>query len=129
MRIKAIVLSLATATMWAGPAFAQGDGDPLAQERGRRQLDRDVRRSLGMRPEAYRPEYDNNRWRGADPNERFRPGARIDREYRNYQYAIPDWRRHGLSRPPGGFHWVQVGTDYVLINSATGRIQYALLGN
>jgi Ni/Co efflux regulator RcnB len=43
--------------------------------------------------------------------------------------VVNDWRGHHLSPPPRGHHWVQTGSDYVLIAIATGIIAQVLLGN
>lgn len=42
---------------------------------------------------------------------------------------VDNWRAHRLSAPPRGYHWVQVGNDYVLAAIATGIIASVLLGN
>lgn len=66
--------------------------------------------------------------RGAGPNHAFYRGTRLPTEYRARQYVVDDWRGHSLSAPPRGYHWVQVGGDYVLIAIATGIIFQLLLG-
>jgi Ni/Co efflux regulator RcnB len=43
--------------------------------------------------------------------------------------VVDDWRNHHLSAPPRGYHWVQVGGDYVLVAIATGIILQLLLNN
>ncbi len=68
-------------------------------------------------------------WRGAGPNHQFYRGERLPAEYRNRQYVVDDWRGHSLSAPPRGYHWVQTGTDYVLVAIASGIIVQLLLGN
>jgi Ni/Co efflux regulator RcnB len=40
-----------------------------------------------------------------------------------------DWRAHHLRQPPGGYQWVQVDGQYVLVALATGLIADALFGN
>ena len=45
------------------------------------------------------------------------------------QYVVEDWRGHRLSAPPRGYHWVQVGADYVLVAVATGIILQMMLAN
>ena len=66
--------------------------------------------------------------RGAGPNHAYYRGSRLPAEYRGRQYVVEDWRGHSLSAPPRGYHWVQVGGDYVLIAIATGIIFQLLLG-
>lgn len=67
--------------------------------------------------------------RGAGPNHDFHRGARLPYEYRSRQYVVEDWRGHYLSAPPRGYHWVQTGSDYVLVAIATGIILQMLLNN
>ncbi len=40
-----------------------------------------------------------------------------------------DRRGHHLSAPPRGYHWVQSGSDYILVAIATGVILNLLLNN
>ena len=76
---------------------------------------------------------DNSRYngrpdeRGAGPDHGFYRGQRLPGHYRARQYVIDDWRGHRLSAPPRGYHWVQVGSDYVLVAIATGIILQLLL--
>jgi Ni/Co efflux regulator RcnB len=67
--------------------------------------------------------------RGAGPRHDMRRGGRISNEYRGNQYVVNDWRGHHLSAPPRGSHWVQTGSDYVLVAVATGIIAQILLAN
>ncbi|HEY8068047.1 MAG TPA: RcnB family protein [Burkholderiales bacterium] len=96
-----LAISLSTASL----AFAQRDGD--RNDRGRNQ----------QRDE-----------RGAGPNHTFHRGERLPDEYRHRNYVVDDWRGHQLSAPPRGYHWVQTGSDYVLVAIATGIIAQLLLG-
>jgi Ni/Co efflux regulator RcnB len=43
--------------------------------------------------------------------------------------VVDDWRGHHLSAPPRGYHWVQMGGDYVLVAIATGVILQPLLNH
>lgn len=54
-------------------------------------------------------------------------GERLPPAYRTRHYVVNDWRGHHLHRPPRGYHWVQVGADYVLIAIATGLIAQVIL--
>jgi Ni/Co efflux regulator RcnB len=65
---------------------------------------------------------DSRDGRGAGPNHTFYRGGRLPVEYRHRHYVIEDWRGYHLSAPPRGYHWVQTGSDYVLIAIATGII-------
>ncbi len=66
--------------------------------------------------------------RGAGPEHNYRRGDRLPMQYRHRQYVVDDWRGHHLNAPPRGYHWVQTGTDYVLVAIATGVILQLMLG-
>ena len=65
--------------------------------------------------------------RGAGPDHSWYRGGRLPPQYRTRQYVVDDWRGHRLSAPPRGYHWVQAGSDYVLVAIATGIIASILL--
>lgn len=67
--------------------------------------------------------------RGAGPRHDLYKGGRLPPEYRSRQYVVSDWRSHRLSAPPRGYHWVQTGSDYVLVGITTGLIASLLLAN
>lgn len=67
--------------------------------------------------------------RGAGPDHSFHRGGRLPAEYRTRQYVVNDWRGHHLSAPPRGYHWVQNGSDYLLVAISTGVILQILLNN
>lgn len=54
-------------------------------------------------------------------------GSRIPRHYRGQQYVVNNWRHHGLRQPPRGYHWVQYGSDYMLVAIATGVISQLII--
>lgn len=110
-------------------AFAQrNDGQ---NDRGRN--DQVQRRGQGEdRGQGYQPGRRDNQARqdsvrqyqerGAGPNHDLRKGRRLPNEFRSRQYVVDDWRGHRLSAPPRGYHWVQIGGDYVLISNGNGII-------
>ncbi|HTH61091.1 MAG TPA: RcnB family protein [Paraburkholderia sp.] len=59
---------------------------------------------------------------GPIPHNDWRRGDRLPSAYRDRNYVVDDWRGHGLSAPPRGYHWVGVNGDYVLAAVATGVI-------
>ncbi|MFP3799851.1 RcnB family protein [Paraburkholderia sp. SIMBA_027] len=63
---------------------------------------------------------------GPVPHNDWHKGDRIPPEYRDRNYVVDDWRGHGLSAPPRGYHWVGVNGDYVLAAVATGVIASVL---
>ncbi|WP_415767919.1 RcnB family protein [Paraburkholderia sp. J69-1] len=63
---------------------------------------------------------------GPVPHNDWHKGERLPSEYRDRNYVVDDWRGHGLSSPPRGYHWVGVNGDYVLAAIATGVIANVL---
>jgi Ni/Co efflux regulator RcnB len=72
-------------------------------------------------------QHDSNRGAGAGHN--MHKGEHLRPEYNNKKYVVNDWRGRHLSAPPRGYHWVQAGSDYVLVGIATGVIANLLLNN
>ena len=87
---------------------------------------RDYDRRNDDRRSYERHDYDHRRW-GAGPEHNFYRGGRLPDYYRGHEYVVDDWRAHRLQAPPRGYHWVQVGSDYVLVAIATGIIASILL--
>jgi Ni/Co efflux regulator RcnB len=50
----------------------------------------------------------------------WRRGAYLPPNYQSF--VVTDWGRYHLRRPPAGYNWVQVGSEYLLISAATGLI-------
>lgn len=65
--------------------------------------------------------------RGAGPNHNLHRGGKLPPAWRTKHYVVDDWRGHGLSRPPRGQHWVQAGSDYLLVAIASGLIAQVVL--
>jgi Ni/Co efflux regulator RcnB len=65
--------------------------------------------------------------RGAGPDRNLHRGGKLPPSYRSKHYIVDDWRGHGLQRPGRGQHWVQVGSDYLLVAAATGLIAQIVL--
>ena len=116
----------------------RGDND-RRNDRGddRRRYERDDDRQRSQREQAWRREarrYQRNPparppqyARGAGPYRNIHPGARLPNQYRGRYYVVDNWRGHGLQSPPRGYHWIQAGSDYVLVAIATGIILQLLL--
>jgi len=64
---------------------------------------------------------------GPIPHSDWHRGDRLPSQYRERNYVVDDWRGHGLSAPPRGYHWVGVNGDYVLAAIATGVIANILM--
>jgi Ni/Co efflux regulator RcnB len=132
---NAIVASLVAASLslaMVGPAFAQRDGDRqdqrgYEQQRGRGDPHQDGQRGNPHRNGQHGDPHQGER--GAGPDHHYYRGDRLPVEYRGRSYVVEDWRGHRLSAPPRGYHWVQVGGDYVLVAIATGVILQLLLNN
>ncbi|MEO8084523.1 MAG: RcnB family protein [Ramlibacter sp.] len=143
IHISALVVMTAT----SGSSFAQGDGDAGAQELARQQFLRGQLRTQPYTPAQRRsvesqvvrdPRFDQQsrgfgpqyrEERGAGPDHRFHRGDRLPAYYRSRSYVVDDWRGHRLSAPPRGYHWVQSGSDYLLVAIATGIIAQLLINN
>lgn len=54
-------------------------------------------------------------------------GSRVPPQYRGARYVVQDWRGHRLHQPPRGHHWVQYGSDYMLVAVASGVITQLLI--
>jgi Ni/Co efflux regulator RcnB len=135
MNAKRLVCLALAGTMSLGSlsALAQGRDDdhhdhgranPHAMGNSGHDEDRDHdRRDMGRdhgRPDTY--------YYGARGPE-WHKGGRVPAQYRERQYVVDDWRAHHLSAPPRGYHWVQVGNDYVLAAIATGIIASLILNS
>jgi Ni/Co efflux regulator RcnB len=149
MHKKILVSALMAVMMVNGAALAQDRGDRgdrgnNSQDHrdgrgndGRHDFRGDDRRGDGRRDDGRRDDGrrdfrgDDRRGyqadRGAGPRHDLRRGGRLPAEYRHRQYVVDNWRSHRLSAPPRGYHWVQTGSDYVLVGIATGIIANMLL--
>ncbi len=96
----------------------------------------------GGGPQGNGPSWDQRRYNGywvggrwyygppqqpAFENPDFRPGftpwrrgSFLPPAYQNY--VVDDFERLHLRRPPYGYHWVQVGGEYLLVSASTGLI-------
>lgn len=122
MKSKAVFCAVIALTLpMGGPAFADRDGD--RNDRGRNEQSqrggKHDRRDDDRRDDRGRSDHDR---RGAGPNHAFHRGGRLPAEFRHRQFVVDDWRSHRLSAPPRGYHWVQTGSDYVLVAITTGII-------
>lgn len=149
-RMKNLPRALGAATLAAilgvtsSAAFAQPNGYPGQRDDGRRghrgpnvQQPRPQHNAgpshRPMQP-GYRDGHRDDRYathgqRGAGPQHNWYRGGRVPPSYRSYGYVVNDWRGHRLSAPPRGYHWIQNGSDYLLIAIATGVIAQLILSN
>ncbi len=131
MRSRLVLCSImALSVTTGGFSFAQGSGLDADRNAVPRDAPAEQRK---LRHDHRNQVYADNlrRWdeRGAGPNRQFHRGDRLPPEYRHRNYVVDDWRGHGLSAPPRGYHWVQTGSDYVLVAIATGVILQLMLNN
>ncbi len=130
MNSKTVLAAITALALVTGPmAIAQGDSHQPGQpgfDRGQRNDNRDNRQNDNNRRDNRNERRDE---RGAGPDHQFHRGDRLPPQYHNRQYVVDDWRGHRLSAPPRGYHWVQSGSDYVLVAIATGVILNLMLNN
>ena len=140
MKTKPLVAAIMALSMsLAGSSFAQGRSNEDRNDgNGNRhgQLQRDGRqdRRGEQAPQVQqrqqgRNEHARHDERGAGPDHQFYRGDRLPPHYRGHVYVVNDWHKHRLSAPPRGYHWVQTGSDYVLVAIATGVILQILLSH
>ena len=150
MKMKAVLATImALFLLTGGSAFAQGNGRGNGNGNGNANGHRDdncrggqkhcnpgqdrrdnnARRSPSPQNQGH-PDFNQRQdERGAGPDHAFYKGGRLPIQYRSKQYVVDDWRGHHLSAPPRGYHWVQSGSDYLLVAIATGVILQLLLSN
>jgi Ni/Co efflux regulator RcnB len=51
----------------------------------------------------------------------YHRGEHLSAAYGGFE-LVPNWSRFGLSPPPQGYHWVEYGRNYLLVESNTGLI-------
>jgi Ni/Co efflux regulator RcnB len=146
MKLHALLCGVVATSLGLGvPAFAQGDGGPQPQgnsqqrqfqradqQRGQRNVQQQRQRGWDQQQRErgdQRQERGRDGYREAYGAGQFHRGDRLPPEYRHRNYVVDDWRGHHLNAPPRGYHWVQVGGDYVLVAIATGVILQLLLNN
>jgi len=105
---------------------AQRDLRRAQTPRQQREAQKDLREARRDLREARQDRREARRYYNARGPE-FRRGGRLPHELRERHYVVSDWRRHRLTAPPRGYHWVQVGPDYVLAAIATGVITNLIL--
>ena len=118
-------LALACATLAAGLTSLAVQAQPRDERHGR----------PGQRPAprpaphfGARPHRQPSRpMRGSGPDRRWHKGDRVPPAYRSRHYVVSNWRAHHLSPPPRGYHWVQYGSDYMLVAIASGVIAQLIL--
>jgi Ni/Co efflux regulator RcnB len=118
------IVTAAVLALLAGTVQAQG-----RDERDRRG-ESDNRGRPHVEQRIHQAERNERRdERGAGPEHQFHRGDRLPVYYRDRTYVVDNWRQHSLSAPPRGYHWVQVGSDYVLVAIASGVILQLLLAH
>ncbi len=79
---------------------------------------------MGQRPGAGPAAGARNALPGLPYGARWSRGDRVPQQYRQGQYAVPDWRARNLTAPPRGYQWMcyDVGSC-VLVSIATGVVR------
>jgi Ni/Co efflux regulator RcnB len=130
MRTTAWVAALIALSMTIGTSgFAQGNREKDRDREGSSRQDLRLHRGQKERRETPQRQPDRRDEYGAGPNQQFHRGERLPMEYRQRIFVVDDWRNHRLSSPPRGYHWVQMGGDYVLIAITTGIILDLLINH
>lgn len=99
------------------PGDAHRDGPQLHQPAPRMQHQPAARPGKGPGHAQARDSH-----RGAGPDHNLHRGGKLPAHFRTRHYVVDDWRGHHLQRPGRGQHWIQVGSDYLLVAVATGVI-------
>lgn len=107
---------------------AQRDLRQADTRRETREARQDLREAQRDLRDAREDQRQARRYYNARGSE-FRRGGRLPQELRRDQYVVSNWRHHHLAAPPRGYHWVQVGPDYVLAAVATGLIANLVFGS
>jgi hypothetical protein len=108
-RLSFFSATLAMCCVVATPAFAQGDGAYQQAERE------------GLNKPQCQP------GRGAGADQSLTVGASLPKNLRGTQSVVNDWQAHKLGKPSWRTQWVQVGGDYVLVDTFTNRIHQVRL--
>lgn len=130
----AACMGLGAVAVHAQPGPPQGHGRQDMRHDGRHN-DRHDGRHDNRRDNDRHDRRDNNRYDrhdgrpGGGPDHRWTRGSRVPYEYRTNHYVVNDWRGHRLSSPPRGYHWIQNGSDYLLVAVATGVIASMVLNS
>lgn len=146
--MKRSLLSLAVAICCIGlasNALADGRGHHRGDRGHHHQAQRHHKhydKHHHKRPGHHARRDDAKRWRampgwhaGPPPRVHYAPpraarwerGGRLPARYRHDRYVVRDWHARRFHRPPHGYHWVNVGSDYLLVGIATGVILQTIL--
>jgi Ni/Co efflux regulator RcnB len=102
------------------PAAPQGwDARPKTFDRAAYQHNFQAARSYKVGPYQRPSGWVNRHWGYGD---------RLPRAYWGPQYLLADYWLFGLEVPPVDYEWVRVGSDALLINTATGEVLQAEYG-
>jgi Ni/Co efflux regulator RcnB len=130
MKNSPVVIAIAVLSLnLSGSAFAQRDrgqdsNPPRGEAQGQRQPSN---RGAQNRDMPKRGNDHARQGRGAGQDHNYYRGDRMPAQYNNRNYVVNDWRGHRLSAPPRGYHWVQSGSDYLLVAIVGGVIAQILL--
>jgi Ni/Co efflux regulator RcnB len=144
--MKRSLLSIAIAVCCIGiasNAMADGRGHDRG-DRGHHHSHRHDRHPPGHHKHFDRHHHDHHardrrndaRWHAGPPPRvyhapprvmRWERGGRLPARYRHERYVVRDWHARHFHRPPRGYQWVSVGSDYLLVGIATGVILQTIL--
>src|SRR4051812_23129411 len=127
-RIVPIAALIAVSLLAGQPAFAQRwdrqldrDGREYRQDRDARDYrqDRGGRDYRQDRGPVYGVALPNE---GAGPGRDIFVGQHLPRRYGDSSPVVEDWASKQLHAPIPGFRWIQVGNDFVLVNTTSGMV-------
>lgn len=114
--MKRVLASLITLSLLAGgSAFAQQQPQHDDHDRG------------GQQQHDRGNHGDNHGQQQRNDRQPPRKGGRLADDYRGD--GVPDYRKHGLRKPPRGHEWRKVDGNYVLVAVATGIIASVIAAN
>ncbi|KVC67405.1 RcnB family protein [Burkholderia stagnalis] len=114
-----ILASLLMTAVLAAPALASAQPDDEGHGHGRGHAYGHDKH--GMHKGPGRAEDVPPRW-ADQPRREWHKGDRLPDEFRDRQYVVDDWRAYRLTPPPRGYHWVGIGSDYLLVAIPTGIV-------
>ncbi len=127
MNIAALMIAFAASLASVGAASAHSYEEGHERDGRYQRHDRHDRCDYA-RPWVHERNHKHHaRVGGAGPCHEIHRGERLPRYYWDDQYRVDNWRRHHLSAPWGGHHWVQTGNDFVLVEAGSGRIAKVVL--
>jgi Ni/Co efflux regulator RcnB len=117
--MKSLMIGALALSLLAGAAATEASAQVVRKEVTQKPNGNRVVTKTTVRPNGNRVTTRKLKWNR---------GQRLPANYRGRNHYV-DWRAHRLRQPPGGYQWVEVDGQYVMVAIATGLIADALFGN